>query len=197
METVFAIKGKDFVLVAADSFSTYSLFRLKHDEDKIMEIDKNKLLALAGPVGDRAQFGEYIRKNIHLHRLRTGIPLGTHAAAHFTRKELAEALRSNPFMVNMLMTGFDQDGPALFWLDMYGSMVAVDKGAHGYGAYFVNGLLDRHFRPDMSKSDALEMIQLCINEMSHRFLVSQGTFIVKSVDESGVHTQVLTSTVRA
>eukprot|EP00918_Siedleckia_nematoides_P105032 GHVU01229342.1.p2 GENE.GHVU01229342.1~~GHVU01229342.1.p2 ORF type:complete len:152 (-),score=22.98 GHVU01229342.1:1144-1599(-) len=148
MDSVIGIKGKDFVAVAADSFAAYSVFRYKNDEDKIIEVDEDKLIGTAGPHGDRMQFGEYIRKNVHLHRLRTGIPLSTNAAANFTRNELAHFLRSNPHHVDMLMAGCDKDGsPGLYWIDYLASMVPVDKGAHGYAAYFIMGLLDKEYKP--------------------------------------------------
>ena len=41
----------------------------------------------------RAQFTEYIQKNVALYQFRNGIPLTTAAAANFTRGELATALR--------------------------------------------------------------------------------------------------------
>lgn len=41
----------------------------------------------------RAQFTEYVQKNVALYQFRNGIPLTTAAAANFTRGELATALR--------------------------------------------------------------------------------------------------------
>ena len=51
-------------MVAADMTSSYSILKFKTDEDKILQLDGNKLLAIGGPVGDRVQFGDYIDKNI-------------------------------------------------------------------------------------------------------------------------------------
>ncbi len=49
-----------------------SIVRMKSDEDKILQLDGKKLLGIAGEQGDRAQFGEYIQKNISLYQLRNG-----------------------------------------------------------------------------------------------------------------------------
>ena len=70
MDTVIGLKGRDFVLLAADKYANSSIVRMKNDEDKLLQIDNNKILAIAGEAGDRTQFGEYIRKNVHLYRLR-------------------------------------------------------------------------------------------------------------------------------
>ncbi len=49
-----------------------SIVRMKSDEDKILQLDSKKLLGIAGEQGDRAQFGEYIQKNLSLYQLRNG-----------------------------------------------------------------------------------------------------------------------------
>eukprot|EP00921_Rhytidocystis_pertsovi_P007720 GHVQ01012786.1.p1 GENE.GHVQ01012786.1~~GHVQ01012786.1.p1 ORF type:complete len:192 (-),score=23.57 GHVQ01012786.1:507-1082(-) len=188
MESLIGIRGKDFVLVASDKYAAFSIYRMKHDEDKIMEVDSNKLLAAAGPIGDRNQFGEYIRKNIHLHRLRTGLPLRTQSAANFTRMQMAEFLRQNPYQVDLLLAGCDADGPLLYWMDYLASMVSVDKAAHGYGAYFVYGILDREFKEGMNEAEALEVVKKCIYELKTRFIVSHADFLVKIVDANGIRT---------
>eukprot|EP01071_Lankesteria_metandrocarpae_P002207 Lankesteria_metandrocarpae@DN2160_c0_g1_i1.p1 len=189
MDSLIGIKGKDFVVVAADTYSSFSVFRLKDDEDKIVEIDGNKLMGTAGPQGDRRQFEEFIRKNVHLHRLRTGIPLSTNAAANFTRNELANFIRSNPHQVNLLLGGYDSDGPSLHWMDYLGSSVAVDKGAHGYAAYFVGGILDRYCKENMTLDEAREVLKKCATELQRRFLISQTHFILKVVDKDGIRTE--------
>ncbi len=58
-----------------------------------MPIDDRKLMCLAGEPGDRVQFSEYIIANVKLYALRNNRELSTHAVAHFTRRELATALR--------------------------------------------------------------------------------------------------------
>ncbi len=63
------------------------------------------------------------------------------------RTELAQALRKGPYQVNCLIGGFDHlDGTAkLYWMDYFGTLQQVSKGAHGYAAYFVNSVMDNNF----------------------------------------------------
>jgi len=83
MDSVFAITGADFVLVAADSSQARSIVVLKTDEDKILQIDDHKVFAMSGDHGDRTQFCEYIQKNIHLYRFRTDLELSTRAVGAY------------------------------------------------------------------------------------------------------------------
>eukprot|EP01116_Phalansterium_solitarium_P024998 TRINITY_DN935_c0_g1_i1.p1 TRINITY_DN935_c0_g1~~TRINITY_DN935_c0_g1_i1.p1 ORF type:complete len:196 (+),score=23.07 TRINITY_DN935_c0_g1_i1:59-589(+) len=129
-DLLIAIVGENFVLMGADSSQTRSVLMLKDDEDKIMTLDSHKLLGGSGEQGDRVQFTEYIQKNVALYQLRTGIALSTHAAANFTRRELATALRSNPYSVNLLLAGFDAS--------------ATDAGNGTASLYFIDYLSSLH-----------------------------------------------------
>ena len=51
-------------------------------------------MAYCGEAGDTVQFVEYIQRNVKLYTMRNGIELSTEAAAHFTRRALADALRT-------------------------------------------------------------------------------------------------------
>lgn len=105
---------------------------MKGNEDKILDVDGSKMFAMAGDTGDRITFCDYIKRNIKLYEFRTGIRLTTAAAANFTRHELAHALRSDPKQANLLLAGYDESGPSLYFLDYLGTMHKMPFGAHGY-----------------------------------------------------------------
>lgn len=54
-------------------------------------------MGVTGEQGDAVQFAEYIAKNIQLYKMRNGYELGPSSAAVFTRKNLADALRSQVY----------------------------------------------------------------------------------------------------
>uniref|UniRef100_A0A0G4GZ24 Proteasome subunit beta n=1 Tax=Chromera velia CCMP2878 TaxID=1169474 RepID=A0A0G4GZ24_9ALVE len=188
MESAFGIQGKDFVLLCADSYAAFSVFRFKEDEDKIMKIDDDKLIVGAGPYSDMTQFTHYVQKNAHLHRLRTSTKLSTSAFANYTRGELAHALRRGPYQVNLLVAGMDDGQPSLFWIDYLSSMVKSTKAAHGYAAYFLGGLLDRYWKKDLTQPEAIEIAKKCIEELKTRMIISQSHFTIKIVDSTGIKT---------
>jgi len=94
MEVLFGITGKDFVLVAADTAAARSVVVMKHNEDKSRALNDNTIMLYSGEAGDTVQFAEYIQRNVQLYSIRNNVQLSTKEAAHFTRKELAESLRS-------------------------------------------------------------------------------------------------------
>ena len=60
-----------------------------------MALGKHVAMSVVGEAGDCAQFAEYIEKNIQLYRIRNGYELSPNEMVNFTRKLLAEALRSD------------------------------------------------------------------------------------------------------
>ncbi|XP_057466668.1 proteasome subunit beta type-2-B [Actinidia eriantha] len=186
MECVFGLVGKGFALVVADTSAVHSILLHKTNEDKIMVLDSHKLMGASGEAGDRAQFTEYIQKNVALYQFRNGIPLTTVAAANFTRGELATALRKNPYSVNILLAGYDKEtGPSLYYIDYISTLHKVDKAAFGYGSYFSLSMMDRHYHSDMSLEEAVDLVDKCIIEIRSRLVIAPPNFVIKIVDQDG------------
>jgi len=82
--------------------------------------------------------------------------------------------------------GYDvKTGPSLYYIDYLASMQKVDKAAHGYCAFFLLSLFDRHWKKDMSLEDGLKLVEMCIKQLNTRFLVNMKKFVVKIVDKDG------------
>ncbi|XP_071836332.1 proteasome subunit beta type-2-like [Apostichopus japonicus] len=189
MEFLIGIQGEDFVLVASDMTAARSVFLLKHDQDKMFELSSKLLMLCVGEAGDTVQFAEYIQKNMQLYKIRNGYELSPKAAANFTRKNLADFLRSRtPYMVNMLLAGHDdQDGPSLFYMDYLASLQQVPYAAHGYGSFFTMSVIDRLYKPGLSKDEAQSILQKCLDEVQRRFIINLPMFQVRIIDKDGVH----------
>lgn len=186
-DCLFGIVGDGFTLVVADTSAAQSIVIKKTDEDKIMLLDDHKLLGTSGASGDRVQFSELIQKNVHLYALRNGIPLSTHAAANFTRLELATALRSRgSYQTNLLLAGFDAGtGASLYYMDYLATLHKVKHSAIGYCAYFVLSIFDKYYKDNMSVDEAVELADRCIHEVRTRLVVSPPNFLIKIVDKDG------------
>eukprot|EP01070_Trichotokara_eunicae_P010874 Trichotokara_eunicae@DN6375_c0_g1_i1.p1 len=190
MDTVVALAGDDFVAMGCDTYASSSLFRIKHDEDKIDEIDGNKLFSSGGPPGDRRQFSDFIKANAHLRALWNGRPMTTHALANYTRTQMAKLIRQNPHNVNCLIGGTDMGQAKLFWMDYLGSLAEVQKGATGYAGYLTTGILDRWYKPHLTEDEAVVILKKCFFEMKERFAMSQSSFLIKIVKADGtINTQ--------
>ena len=64
MDSTFGICGKDWVIIVTDTSVNRSIFTLKHNDDKIAELNKFKLMGASGEQQERYQFTNYIMRNL-------------------------------------------------------------------------------------------------------------------------------------
>ena len=188
MECLIGIQFKDFVFVAADMTTAQSIMVMKSDEQKIHKISDKLVMAVCGESGDTTQFSEYIGKNIQLYKMRNGYELSPKAAAWFTRRNLADCLRSRtPYYVNLLMAGYDDStGPELFFIDYLASCVKVPYAAHGYGGFFSLSILDRYYKYDSTEEEAYLLMKKCVREIHKRLIVNLPNFKVQKIFKDGI-----------
>lgn len=130
-------------------------------------------MSVTGEAGDTVQFAEYIAKNMQLYKMRNGYELSPKAAASYTRRNLAEYLRSRvrninphtnysdsesrhypcsnfqtPYNVNLMIGGYDEkEGASLYLIDYLASMIKVPFTTNGYGGLITLSILDRYYKP--------------------------------------------------
>lgn len=145
----------------------------------------------AGVAADSKNFTELIQKNVKLYSLNNDANLSTNAAGNFIRNQMATALRKGPYQTNLLLAGYDvNDGPSLYFLDMYAAMSKVDFAAHGYAANFILSVFDRDWKKGMTVEQGVDVLKKCLHELKTRFLIAQPLFVIKIVDKDG--TRILT-----
>lgn len=83
---------EEVMLFLLPAFPTCTV--ISTDDDKMVPLSDNVLMLVCGDNGDCLQFSEYMAKNIQLYKMRNGYELSPDAAANFTRRNLAESLRS-------------------------------------------------------------------------------------------------------
>ncbi|XP_015340764.1 proteasome subunit beta type-2 isoform X1 [Marmota marmota marmota] len=217
MEYLIGIQGPDYVLVASDRVAASNIVQMKDDHDKMFKMSEKILLLCVGEAGDTVQFAEYIQKNVQLYKMRNGYELSPTAAANFTRRNLADCLRSRvqsslpywdalklsisihhlyftdvetetPYHVNLLLAGYDEhEGPALYYMDYLAALAKAPFAAHGYGAFLTLSILDRYYTPTISRERAVELLRKCLEELQKRFILNLPTFSVRIIDKNGIH----------
>ena len=187
MDCVFGVQGKDFILLAGDRPSVgNSIIKLQDSDHKIIKLANNQLMACVGESYDKKNFPKLVKANMELYYFQNGQRLTTDETATYIRKELAEGIRSSPHQCNCLVAGFDSDGPKLYWLDYLGSYAKLLKAAHGYGAYFLYGLMDNFYKKDLSLKEGEIIIKNCISELKTRFAINMVDFDVFKITKDGI-----------
>lgn len=188
MECLIGIQFKDYVLLAADTVNTFSIIVVKNDMNKIYPLSDRLVMGVSGEPGDSVQFSEYISKNITLYKMRNEFELSPGAAATYIQRNLATYLRSRtPYSVNLLVAGYDtQNNEAeLHYIDYLATHAKVPYGAHGYGGFFVLGLMDRIYKKDVPLEEGIEMMKKCVAEIQKRLVVNLPAFKLCVIDKNG------------
>ena len=187
MDCVFGVQGKDYILLAGDRASiSNSIIKLQDADHKLFKLTDKQVMACVGESYDKKDFPKFIKANMELYFFQNGQRLTTDEAAAYIRNQFAEGIRSSPYQCNCLLAGFDEDGPKLYWLDYLGSYAKLLKAAHGYGAYFLYGLMDNFYKKNMSLADGEDIIKKCINELKTRFSINMVDFDVFKITKNGV-----------
>ncbi|XP_050301649.1 proteasome subunit beta type-2-like [Anthonomus grandis grandis] len=188
MECLLGVKFNDFVIIAADRTAANSIMVMKSDENKLHKLSNRLVMAVSGESGDTTQFAEYIAKNIQLYKMRNTYELSPSEAATFTRRNLADTLRSrSPYMVNLLLAGYDEnEGPQLYYMDYLASVAKVDYAAHGYGGYFSLSIMDRNYLKNMTPDQGYELLKKCVQEVQKRLIINLPNFKVQIIDKDGI-----------
>ena len=187
MDCVFAIQGPDYVLLAGDrACVSNSIIKFQDTDHKILKLTKNQMVACVGEAYDKKNFAKLIKANMEYYYFQNGQRLTTDEAAAYLRKELSEGIRSEPHQCNCLIVGYDIDGPKLYWLDYLGPYAKLLKAAHGYGAYFLYGLMDNYYKKNLSLAEGEEIIKKCINELKTRFSINMVDFDVFKITKNGI-----------
>mmetsp|Transcript_3417 Transcript_3417/g.5202 ORF Transcript_3417/g.5202 Transcript_3417/m.5202 type:complete len:294 (-) Transcript_3417:95-976(-) len=76
--------------------------------------------------------------------------------------------------------------PCLFWIDSYGSLQRLDYGAHGHAANFCLSILDQGYRTDISKDEAILLLQSCFDQLRVRYIIHDPLPpCIKCIDKDG------------
>ena len=74
--------------------SVFLFFLFIADYDKSFQLSDKMIMSVVGESGDTTQYAEFIAKNIQLYKMQHGYELSPKACANFTRRNLADYLRS-------------------------------------------------------------------------------------------------------
>ena len=151
--TTVGIKAKDGVVLCADMRASAGYFIANNNTMKIQKIDDHAGMTMAGGVADAQNITDVLRYHANIHRIQNQEPI---AIKSLTR--LASLIfhqnRGYPFIADILVGGFDNSGPALFNIDMFGSVEEKSYVTTGSGSPVAYGLLEEEYKEDVTVEEA-------------------------------------------
>ena len=151
--TTVGIKAKDCVILCADMRASAGYFIANNNTMKIQKIDLHAGLTLAGGVADAQNIVDILRYHSNLHRVEKQSSIPMNSLARLCSL-IFHQNRGYPFMADILLGGYDTNGPALFNIDMFGSVEEKSYVTTGSGSPVAYGLLEEEYQKDITVKEA-------------------------------------------
>ena len=151
--TTVGIKAKDGVVLCADMRASAGYFIANNNTMKIQKIDDHAGMTMAGGVADAQNITDILRYHANLHRIQKNEPIPIRSLTRLSSL-IFHQNRGYPFIADILVGGYDKTGPALYNIDMFGSVEEKTYVTTGSGSPVAYGLLEEEYRDDLSVEDA-------------------------------------------
>lgn len=151
--TTVGIKAKDGVVLCADMRASAGYFIANNNTMKIQKIDDHAGMTMAGGVADAQNITDILRYHANLHRIQKNEPIPIRSLTRLTSL-IFHQNRGYPFIADILVGGYDKTGPALYNIDMFGSVEEKTYVTTGSGSPVAYGLLEEEYRDDLNVEDA-------------------------------------------
>lgn len=182
--TTVGIRTGEGVVLCADMRASAGYFIANNNTMKIQRIDAHAGLTLAGGVADAQNIVDVLRYHANMHRLQKSTPIPIKSLARLTSL-LFHQNRGYPFIADILVGGYDASGPALFNIDMFGSVEAKPFVTTGSGSPVAYGVLEDEYRQDMSMGDAKRVALTAVKAAIVRNIGTGDGINVAVIDEEG------------
>jgi len=185
--TTVGLICKDGAVVAAEKKSTLGYLVASKESEKILPIDDHILMTIAGASGDAQTLARYMRAELKLFSIQHQKKISVKGAATL----LANILHSSkwfPFYVQLIVAGFDENGPGIFSLDAIGGLEEEKKFfSTGSGSPIALGVLEDGFKEGMSVEEGKKLAIRAIKAAIERDIASGGKAIdVATVTKDGI-----------
>jgi proteasome beta subunit len=182
--TTLGIVCKDGVIIATETRATMGNLIAHKETKKLYKIDEHLALATAGLVGDLQTLARYLSAESNLYRLKRGQKIPVKSAATLMSNILNQR-KFMPYYVQLVLVGFDSNGGHVYSLDAAGGAIPDKYTSGGSGSPFVYGVLEDHYKDDMTTNEGIELAIRAIRSAKNRDSASGGMTNVAVVTKDG------------
>jgi proteasome beta subunit len=186
--TTVGIICKDGVVLAAERKATMGYLVASKEDTKISQIMPHIAITQAGMVGDIQALTRYITAESNLYELRNRKRIPLSAAANILANILYGGRWSFfPYMVQLIMAGYDDKGPGMFILHADGSQLEEKKFfSTGSGSPMAFGVLETLFKEGISVEEGKKIAVKAVKAAVERDIASGGIGMdVAVIDQKG------------
>lgn len=183
--TIVGLRGKDGIALASDTRGAAYYLVLSKRVQKIFKLEERLGAAVSGTSGDVQSLVSMLRAEANLYRLNHRRSISTKSLAQIA-SNLLHARRLFPYIVAGVFSGFDEDGPHLYFLDPVGGKLEEEKFASaGTGSTIAYGVLEQSYREEMGLDELTRLAAQSIKTAIERDAATGDKIVVAVIDEKG------------
>ncbi|MFB3114140.1 MAG: archaeal proteasome endopeptidase complex subunit beta [Nitrosopumilaceae archaeon] len=182
--TTVGIKAKDGVVLCADMRASAGYFIANNNTMKIQKIDEHAGMTMAGGVADAQNITDILRYHANIHRIEKQEPIPIKSLTRLTSL-IFHQNRGYPFIADILVGGYDNAGPALFNIDMFGSVEEKTYVTTGSGSPVAYGVLEEEYRDDLIVEEAKVIALRAVKAAITRNIGTGDGINVSIIDKDG------------
>lgn len=158
MTTIVGIKTREGVVLGSDKRASKGFFIGSKITQKIAKIDDTLAIAIAGQLSDAEYLIKVAKAERKLIELRRGFPLTVRESARLIANLAYSGLKNyQPYFVELLVAGVDEEGGHIYAADMSGAITSEDFASSGSGSPIAYGVLESVYRKDLTNDEAKEV----------------------------------------
>jgi proteasome beta subunit len=158
MTTIVGIRTKEGVVLGSDRRASKGFFIGSKITQKITKIDDTLAVAIAGQLSDADYMVKLVKAERNLIELRRGFPVTVKESARLIANQAYTGLKNyQPYFVELLVGGVDQEGGQIFVADMSGAITNEEFASSGSGSPIAYGVLESIYHKDMTNEQAKEI----------------------------------------
>ena len=158
MTTIVGIRTEEGVVLGSDRRASKGFFIGSKITQKITKIDDTLAVAIAGQLSDADYMVKLVKAERNLIELRRGFPVTVKESARLIANQAYTGLKNyQPYFVELLVGGVDQEGGHIFVADMSGAITSEEFASSGSGSPIAYGVLESIYHKDMTNEQAKEI----------------------------------------
>ena len=169
--TTIGVVCSDGVILASEKRVSYGYMVVSRVGKKVFKITDRIGAACAGLISDMQVLVREVEAYANLFSLDAGRPMLVKSVAKLMSNLLFNR-RLTPLITQTLIGGIDEDGAALYALDILGSLIPDKYAVVGSGAAIAVGVLEEGYKENMPVEEAKALVSRAVKSAVSRDIMS-------------------------
>lgn len=169
--TTVALKIKDGVVFATDNRATMGMFVANKNAKKLHKVQPYIFITIAGGVADAIYLIDLLKAETEIYNNRNDTKIGIAQTAKLLQNILYG--KKGWYQVGHLLGGWtEKEGPQIFNIGGYGSLLEEDYVSVGSGSNFAVGVMETEWKEDLTAEEGMTLALRAVRSAITRDIAS-------------------------